>query len=90
MKISSKGHYGLLALAELADNYKMRRAVQVKEIASNQQDAIAVSRSDHGGIEAGHLVHGSAARRAVTCWLDRRRPLPSKRSCRFWKDRRRA
>lgn len=37
MKISSKGHYGLLALAELAENYKMRRAVQVKEIASNQQ-----------------------------------------------------
>ena len=37
MKVSSKGHYGLLALAELADNYKVRRAVQVKEIANNQQ-----------------------------------------------------
>jgi DNA-binding IscR family transcriptional regulator len=29
MKVSSKGHYGLLALAELADNYRQRRAVQV-------------------------------------------------------------
>ena len=37
MKVSSKGHYGLLALAELVDNYKLRRAVQVKEIAKNQQ-----------------------------------------------------
>ena len=37
MKVGSKGHYGLLALAELAENYKLRRAVQVKEIASNQQ-----------------------------------------------------
>jgi Rrf2 family cysteine metabolism transcriptional repressor len=37
MKVSSKGHYGLLALAELAGNYRQRRAVQVKEIASSQQ-----------------------------------------------------
>ena len=37
MKVSSKGHYGLLALAELVDNYKLRRAVQVKEIAKNEQ-----------------------------------------------------
>ena len=37
MRVSSKGHYGLLALAELAENYKLRRAVQVKEIANNQQ-----------------------------------------------------
>ena len=34
MKVSSKGHYGLLALAELVENYKRRRAVQVKEIAN--------------------------------------------------------
>jgi hypothetical protein len=40
MKVSSKGHYGLLALAELVDNYKLRRAVQVKEIAKNQQVVI--------------------------------------------------
>jgi len=36
MKVSSKGHYGLLALADLVENYKLRRAVQVKEIAKNQ------------------------------------------------------
>ena len=36
MKVSSKGHYGLLALADLAENYRQRRAVQVKEIAANQ------------------------------------------------------
>jgi len=35
MKVSSKGHYGLLALADLVENYKLRRAVQVKEIAKN-------------------------------------------------------
>jgi Rrf2 family protein len=37
MKISSKGHYGLLALAELVANYRLRRAVQLREIAENQQ-----------------------------------------------------
>ena len=36
MKVSSKGHYGLLALAELVESYKLRRSVQVKEIAKNQ------------------------------------------------------
>jgi Rrf2 family protein len=59
MKVSSKGHYGLLALAELAENYKHRRAVQVKEIANNQgippeylgQIMVLLKRS--------RLVHGS-------------------------------
>jgi Rrf2 family protein len=37
MKVSSKGHYGLLALAELVDSYKLRQAMQVKEIAKNRQ-----------------------------------------------------
>ena len=36
MKISSKSHYGLLALAELVANYRLRRPVQVREIAQNQ------------------------------------------------------
>lgn len=36
MKVSSKGHYGLLALAELAANYRVQRTVQLKEIADNQ------------------------------------------------------
>jgi Rrf2 family protein len=34
MKIGSRGHYGLLALAELVNQH---RAVQVKEIAKNQK-----------------------------------------------------
>jgi Rrf2 family protein len=36
MKVSSKGHYGLLALAELASNYRLQRTVQLKEIADSQ------------------------------------------------------
>jgi Rrf2 family protein len=37
MKVGSKAHYGILALAELAGSYKNQRAVQVKEIAANQK-----------------------------------------------------
>lgn len=37
MKIGSRGYYGILALAELASNYKSRRPVQVKEIATNHK-----------------------------------------------------
>ncbi|HET8562343.1 MAG TPA: Rrf2 family transcriptional regulator [Candidatus Binatia bacterium] len=37
MKVGSRGHYGILALAELANNYKGRRPIQVKEIAVNQK-----------------------------------------------------
>ena len=36
MKVSSKGHYGILALAELATSYRVGRAVQLREIADNQ------------------------------------------------------
>jgi Rrf2 family protein len=36
MKLSSKGHYGLLALAELAAEYRLQRSVQVREIAEIQ------------------------------------------------------
>ena len=36
MKVTAKGHYGLLALAELVKNYNLGRSVQVKEIAKNQ------------------------------------------------------
>jgi Rrf2 family protein len=36
MKVSSKGHYGLLALAELAGKYRLQRTVQLREIADNQ------------------------------------------------------
>jgi len=37
MKLGSKTHYGVLALAELASNYKTRRPLQVKEIAASQR-----------------------------------------------------
>src|SRR6266513_5799598 len=57
MKVSSKGHYGLLALAELADNYKLRRAVQVKEIANNQQIPLQYLGLSMVWLRRGHLVH---------------------------------
>ncbi|HXF75402.1 MAG TPA: Rrf2 family transcriptional regulator [Methylomirabilota bacterium] len=59
MKISSKGHYGLLALAELAENYKMRRAVQVKEIASNQQIPMQYLGQIMLLLKRGRLVHAA-------------------------------
>lgn len=59
MKISSKGHYGLLALAELAENYKMRRAVQVKEIAANQQIPMQYLGQIMLLLKRGHLVHAA-------------------------------
>ncbi|HWO43696.1 MAG TPA: Rrf2 family transcriptional regulator [Candidatus Eisenbacteria bacterium] len=37
MRLGSKTHYGILALAELASNYKSRRPLQVKEIAASQR-----------------------------------------------------
>lgn len=59
MKVSSKGHYGLLALAELVDNYKHRRAVQVKEIAKNQQIPSEYLGQIMVLLKRGRLVHGS-------------------------------
>jgi Rrf2 family protein len=59
MKVSSKGHYGLLALAELVDNYKLRRAVQVKEIAKNQQIPPEYLGQIMVLLKRGRLVHGS-------------------------------
>ncbi|HZD40640.1 MAG TPA: Rrf2 family transcriptional regulator [Terriglobales bacterium] len=57
MKVSSKGHYGLLALAELAENYKQRRAVQVKEIAASQQIPLQYLGQIMVLLKRGHLVH---------------------------------
>jgi Rrf2 family transcriptional regulator, cysteine metabolism repressor len=59
MKISSKGHYGLLALAELVANYRMRRPVQVKEIANNQQIPSEYLGQIMVLLKRGRLVHGS-------------------------------
>jgi Rrf2 family protein len=59
MKIGSKGHYGLLALAELAVNYRLRRAVQVKEIAKNQNIPSEYLGQIMVVLKRAHLVHGS-------------------------------
>jgi Rrf2 family protein len=59
MKVSSKGHYGLLALAELVENYKLRRAVQVKEIAKNQSIPPEYLGQIMVLLKRGRLVHGS-------------------------------
>ena len=59
MKISSKGHYGLLALAELVANYRLRRPVQVKEIAKNQHIPTEYLGQIMVLLKRGRLVHGS-------------------------------
>ena len=59
MKVSSKGYYGLLALAELADNYRQRRAVQVKEIASNQKIPLQYLGQIMVLLKRGHLVNAA-------------------------------
>jgi Rrf2 family protein len=59
MRVSSKGHYGLLALAELAENYKLRRAVQVKEIANNQQIPLQYLGQIMVLLKRGNLVHAA-------------------------------
>ena len=59
MKIGSKGHYGLLALAELAANYRVRRPVQVREIAKNQNIPSEYLGQIMVVLKRAHLVHGS-------------------------------
>src|ERR1043166_2487869 len=59
MKLSSKGHYGLLALAELVDAYKSRRAMQVKEIARSQEIPTEYLGQIMVLLKRGRLVHGS-------------------------------
>lgn len=59
MKVSAKGHYGLLALAELVKNYKLGRSVQVKEIAKNQNIPSQYLGQIMVLLKRGRLVHGS-------------------------------
>jgi Rrf2 family transcriptional regulator, cysteine metabolism repressor len=59
MKIGSKGHYGLLALGELAANYRLRRPVQVREIAKNQNIPSEYLGQIMVVLKRAHLVHGS-------------------------------
>lgn len=59
MKVSSKGHYGLLALAELAAGYRLGRPLQVKEIAKNQHIPPEYLGQIMVLLKRGRLVHGS-------------------------------
>ena len=59
MKVSAKGHYGLLALAELASSYNAGRSVQVKEIARNQHIPLQYLGQIMVLLTRGRLVHGS-------------------------------
>ena len=59
MKVSSKGHYGLLALAELAANYRVQRTVQLKEIADNQSIPEQYLGQIMAQLKRGDLVHGA-------------------------------
>jgi Rrf2 family protein len=59
MKVSSKGHYGLLALAELASSYRLQRAVQLKEIAESQNIPEQYLGQIMALLKRGGLVHGA-------------------------------
>ena len=59
MKVSSKGHYGLLALAELANHYRLQRAVQLKEIAEHQGIPEQYLGQIMALLKRGELVHGA-------------------------------
>jgi Rrf2 family protein len=59
MKVSSKGHYGLLALAELAGSYRQQRAVQLKEIADSQSIPEQYLGQIMALLKRGELVHGA-------------------------------
>jgi Rrf2 family protein len=59
MKIGSKGCYGILALTELANNYKRQRPVQVKEIATNQRIPSEYLGQIMVLLKRARLVHGT-------------------------------
>ena len=59
MKVSSKGHYGLLALAELAGSYRLQRAVQLKEIAESQDIPEQYLGQIMALLKRGELVYGA-------------------------------
>lgn len=59
MKVGSKGHYGLLALAELAEGYKAGRPMQVREIAKRQQIPQEYLGQIMVLLKRSNLVHGA-------------------------------
>ncbi len=59
MKVGSKGYYGLLALADLAQNYNRRQPLQVKEIAHRQKIPQEYLGQIMVLLKRANLVHGT-------------------------------
>ncbi|TMA09570.1 MAG: Rrf2 family transcriptional regulator [Deltaproteobacteria bacterium] len=59
MKVGSKGYYGLLAMADLVENYKGNQPVQVKEIARRQKIPEEYLGQIMVLLKRANLVHGT-------------------------------
>lgn len=59
MKVSSKGFYGILAMADLAQNSKSGQPVQVKDIARRQKIPEEYLGQIMVLLKRGNLVHGT-------------------------------
>jgi Rrf2 family protein len=59
MKVGSKGYYGVLALADLVQNYRGRQPVQVKEIARRQRIPEEYLGQIMVLLKRANLVHGT-------------------------------
>jgi len=59
MKVGSKGFYGLLALADLAERHKQREPVQVREIARRQRIPEEYLGQIMVLLKRANLVHGT-------------------------------
>ena len=59
MKVGSKGYYGLLAMADLVENYKGNQPVQVKEIAQRQKIPEEYLGQIMVLLKRANLVHGT-------------------------------
>jgi len=59
MKVGSKGYYGLLAMADLVQNYRGQQPVQVKEIARRQKIPEEYLGQIMVLLKRANLVHGT-------------------------------
>lgn len=59
MKVGSKGYYGILALADLVQNYKAPQPVQVKDIARRQKIPEEYLGQIMVLLKRANLVHGT-------------------------------
>lgn len=59
MKVNSKGFYGLLALADIVQNFKTGQPVQVKDIARRQKIPEEYLGQIMVLLKRGNLVHGT-------------------------------